>query len=92
MTSQPLIGTIAGHGPPWLMGVLNVTPDSFSDGGLHLAPAAALAHGRALMAEGADILDIGGESTGPGSQPLAASVELDRILPVVRALAREARL
>ncbi len=74
------------------MGVLNVTPDSFSDGSLYLDPAAALAHGRQLVAEGAHILDIGGESTGPGRQPLGAAGELERIEPVVRALAREAPL
>jgi dihydropteroate synthase len=74
-----------------LMGILNVTPDSFSDGGLFAAPEAALAHGEALVAEGADILDIGGESTRSGyvggAVPVDAAEELARVMPVVRALA-----
>jgi dihydropteroate synthase len=71
---------------PRLMGVLNVTPDSFSDGGCHLHPAAAIAHGLALAREGADILDIGGESTRPGSEPVDAATELARVLPVIEGL------
>jgi dihydropteroate synthase len=70
-----------------LMGILNVTPDSFSDGGRFLAPEAALAHGEALAGEGADILDIGGESTRPGSAQVEADEELARVIPIVRALA-----
>src|SRR5438552_3188309 len=62
-----------------LMGVLNVTPDSFSDGGLFLAADAAVAHGRELIAQGADILDIGGESTRPGADPVTAQEEIARI-------------
>jgi dihydropteroate synthase len=73
--------------PYRLMGILNVTPDSFSDGGRFLAPAAALEHARALAGEGADILDIGGESTRPGAQPVAAEEELRRTMPVLEALA-----
>jgi dihydropteroate synthase len=69
------------------MGVLNVTPDSFSDGGNHLAPAAAIAAGLAMAAAGADIIDVGGESTRPGSQPTPPDVEQRRILPVIRTLA-----
>jgi dihydropteroate synthase len=69
-----------------VMGIVNVTPDSFSDGGLHLDPAAAIAHGLALEAEGAAILDIGGESTRPGAEPVPAGVELDRVLPVIEGL------
>lgn len=78
--------------PPWIMGVVNVTPDSFTDGGRYLAADAAIAHGRALLADGAHLLDIGGESTAPGARPLDAQVELARIEPVVRALAGEAVL
>ncbi len=70
-----------------VMGVVNVTPDSFSDGGEFLDPAAAIAHGRRLAAEGADILDIGGESTRPGAAPVDADDELRRVLPVIEALA-----
>jgi len=69
------------------MGVLNVTPDSFSDGGRFLAADDALAQGLALVREGAAIVDIGGESTRPGSDPVAADEELRRVLPVVEALA-----
>ena len=67
------------------MGIVNVTPDSFSDGGRHADTAAALAHCERLLAEGADLLDIGGESTRPGSAPLPLADELARVLPVVRA-------
>ncbi len=69
------------------MGVVNVTPDSFSDGGRFLEPAAAIAHGLELHAEGADILDVGGESTRPGAAPVSAGEEIGRVLPVVEALA-----
>jgi len=69
------------------MGVLNVTPDSFSDGGLYLEPDAAIAAGIALAEAGADIVDVGGESTRPRSQPTPPEVEQARILPVVRGLA-----
>ncbi len=68
------------------MGVVNVTPDSFSDGGLYLDPGAAIAHGNALAAEGAAILDVGGESTRPGAAPVAADEELRRVEPVVAGL------
>lgn len=74
---------------PLLMGIVNVTPDSFSDGGKFLDPAAALAHARQLVAEGADILDIGGESTRPGATPVTEAEELARVLPVITALAKE---
>jgi len=73
-----------------IMGVVNVTPDSFSDGGLFLDAEAAIAHGRELAAEGADILDVGGESTRPGADAVGAEEELARTLPVVEALAGEA--
>lgn len=69
--------------------IVNVTPDSFHDGGVHDAPAAAIAHARACAIAGAHILDVGGESTRPGSQPVDEATERDRVLPVVRALAAE---
>jgi dihydropteroate synthase len=72
---------------PIVMGVVNVTPDSFSDGGAWLDPGAAVAHGHDLARQGADILDIGGESTRPGAEPVAAEEELRRVLPVLEGLA-----
>lgn len=69
------------------MGIVNVTPDSFSDGGRFLDPAAAVAHGLALAAQGADLLDIGGESTRPGAEPVDEAEELRRVLPVIQQLA-----
>src|SRR4051812_15517611 len=74
---------------PVLMGVVNVTPDSFSDGGLFLDPGAAVEHARRLLDEGADILDVGGESTRPGADPVDEELELDRVLPVVERLAAD---
>lgn len=74
---------------PLVMGIVNVTPDSFSDGGTCLDPEAAIAHGLALVAEGAAILDVGGESTRPGAAPVESAEELRRILPVIRGLARQ---
>jgi dihydropteroate synthase len=74
-----------------VMGIVNVTPDSFSDGGRYLDADAAVAHGRELHEQGADILDGGGESTRPGAEPVGVEEELRRVVPVVRALAREAR-
>src|SRR5574340_41697 len=71
---------------PLVMGIVNVTPDSFSDGGQHLQREAALAHARQLIAEGADIIDIGGESTRPGAQPVGLQEELDRVLPIIEGL------
>jgi dihydropteroate synthase len=68
------------------MGIVNVTPDSFSDGGKFLARDAAIAHGRRLIDEGADILDVGGESTRPGATPASLQQELDRVMPVLEAL------
>ena len=73
---------------PRIMGVLNVTPDSFSDGGEHLDPDAAIAYGLKMLDEGADIIDVGGESTRPGFTPVSADTEAKRVLPVVRALAQ----
>lgn len=69
------------------MGIVNVTPDSFSDGGAFLHPAAAIAHGRRLVEEGADLLDLGAESTRPGAAPVSAAEELKRLLPVLKGLA-----
>lgn len=71
------------------MGVVNVTPDSFSDGGRHFDPAAALAHARRLIADGADILDVGGESTRPGAAPVAEADEIARVVPLIRAIRAE---
>ncbi|MFH1104977.1 MAG: dihydropteroate synthase [Actinomycetota bacterium] len=72
-----------------VMGILNVTPDSFSDGGKFLAFDAALGHGLQMHADGADLVDVGGESTRPGSDPVPADEEIDRVVPVIRALAAE---
>ncbi len=74
---------------PVLMGILNVTPDSFSDGGRHADTATAIAHGRRLAAEGAEIVDVGGESTRPGAAAITLQEELARVVPVIRALADE---
>lgn len=81
------------HRPPLIlgqralvMGILNVTPDSFSDGGHHNHVDAALAHARQMLAEGADIIDIGGESTRPGSEHVGVQEELDRVMPVIDAI------
>jgi len=70
------------------MGILNITPDSFADGGRYLDPAAALRQGVDLLAAGADIVDVGGESTRPGAMPVPVDVEMERVVPVVTALAR----
>jgi len=72
---------------PVIMGIVNVTPDSFSDGGAHADPARAIAAGMAMVAAGADIIDVGGESTRPGAAPVSAEQEQARVLPVIRALA-----
>jgi dihydropteroate synthase len=77
---------------PRLMGVVNVTPDSFSDGGRYASRGAAIAHGRALMAAGADILDIGGESTRPGAAQVSTGEELARVVPVIEALTKDGAL
>lgn len=71
---------------PRIMGVINVTPDSFSDGGNHATTELAVAHALSLIAEGADILDIGGESTRPGAEAVSAEAECDRVLPVIRGI------
>ncbi|ENG2092627.1 dihydropteroate synthase [Morganella morganii] len=74
---------------PQVMGILNVTPDSFSDGGTHNTPAKALEHARKMIAEGAAIIDIGGESTRPGAAEVSPEQEAERVIPVVAAIARE---
>jgi dihydropteroate synthase len=79
--------TVTGARSYRLMGVLNVTPDSFSDGGAFLDASAAIAHARELVAQGAEILDIGGESTRPGAEPVSAEDELRRVLPVLEGVA-----
>lgn len=71
-----------------IMGILNVTPDSFSDGGIFLARDAAVTHALAMVEEGADIIDVGGESTRPGAQAVSVQEELDRVIPVIEAIAR----
>jgi dihydropteroate synthase len=77
---------------PRVVGILNVTPDSFSDGGQHAAFDAAVEHGLRMVEEGADMLDIGGESTRPGSAGVSEDEELARVIPVIRRLAREVRV
>ena len=72
--------------PPWLMGILNITPDSFSDGGKFSQTATALAHARAMVSDGAAIIDVGGESTRPGAGPVPDEIQLARVLPVIEAL------
>ncbi|WP_245993921.1 dihydropteroate synthase [Nocardioides immobilis] len=79
-------------GTPLVMGVVNVTPDSFSDGGHFLDTERAIAHGRQLLADGADILDVGGESTRPGATRPLVGEELDRVVPVIEALAADGAL
>src|SRR5690606_7841577 len=77
---------------PRVMGIVNVTPDSFSDGGAHFDLEAAVAHGLKLAGEGADILDVGGESTRPGADEVPLEEELRRVLPVIERLAKETGL
>src|SRR3546814_5757909 len=72
---------------PLIMGIVNVTPDSFSDGAAHFETDAAIAHAHSLIEQGADMLDIGGESTRPGAEPVSEADELKRILPVLKGLA-----
>jgi dihydropteroate synthase len=79
--------TLTPGSPPLILGIVNVTPDSFSDGGQFLDTDAAVAQGLRLVEQGADLLDIGGESTRPGSQPVELEEELSRVVPVVRRLA-----
>ena len=81
-----------GRPLPLLLGVLNVTPDSFSDGGQFLDPDLAVAHAEAMLAEGADIIDVGGESTRPGAEPIDVETELARVVPVIERIAPKARV
>ena len=76
---------------PLIMGILNVTPDSFSDGGRFISPEKALAHARQMIADGADIIDIGGESTRPGSKPVSTTEQVERIVPVIKMLYSETK-
>lgn len=85
--NEPTVPETGRAERPLIMGIVNVTPDSFSDGGRFLAPSDALAHARRLIDGGADILDIGGESTRPGSQPVPPEKQWERIGPVIRELA-----
>ena len=78
--------------PTLVMGVINVTPDSFSDGGKYLNPEAAIAHALELVGQGADILDIGGESTRPGAEPVREAEELHRVIPVIGKLAAKVKI
>ena len=73
---------------PLVVGIVNVTPDSFSDGGRHDTTEAAVAHALALARDGADVLDVGGESTRPGAEPVPADLEAARVVPVVRGIRR----
>jgi len=77
---------------PLIMGIVNVTPDSFSDGGLYLKLDSAISHALALVAEGADILDIGGESTRPGSSSVGLEEELSRVIPVIEGVRRDSAI
>ena len=74
---------------PRVMGILNVTPDSFSDGGLYYAPDQAIEHAGRMISDGADIIDIGGESTRPGSEPVSAAEQLERVLPILKRIRKE---
>ena len=87
MTADLQVDGIPSPGRTLVMGVVNVTPDSFSDGGEWLDPDDAIAHGRELLAEGADLVDVGGESTRPGAVRPTQDVELARVIPVITALA-----
>ena len=89
MTGTPAVAGFPALDRTRVMGVVNVTPDSFSDGGRHLETAAAVRHGLVLLHDGADLLDVGGESTRPGAERVSEQVERDRVVPVVGALAAE---
>ena len=90
ITARPLAFAGLVSQRPLVMGILNITPDSFSDGGRHFDAAAAIAAGHAMLEAGADILDIGGESTRPGAEPVSPDAEIARVIPVVRELAKAA--
>ncbi|MDT8267495.1 dihydropteroate synthase, partial [Roseomonas sp. DSM 102946] len=80
------------EGRPLVMGILNVTPDSFSDGGRYLDHRAAVVAGHAMLEAGADLLDLGGESTRPGATPVDPAAEIARVVPVIRELAPHATI
>jgi dihydropteroate synthase len=88
-TGWSILGGVLSLERPLVMGILNITPDSFSDGGELTSPQRALERAHAMVREGADLLDVGGESTRPGAVPVSASEQLDRILPVLEMLAAE---
>lgn len=89
MTVIDCAGKLLDLSRPRVMGILNVTPDSFSDGGVYLGPDAALNQARQMVEEGADIIDIGGESTRPGAASVSLQEELDRVIPLIEVLAAE---
>ena len=89
---NPFSKALAHLSRPLVMGVINATPDSFSDGGQFVHPEAALEQARRLIAQGADILDIGGESTRPGAVPVDMQEELARVLPIIEAIRRESSI
>ncbi len=86
----PFAGVSAHADRPWVMGVINATPDSFSDGGLRLDPARAIADALEMIEDGADFIDVGGESTRPGADAISVKEEIRRILPIVSGLAKQA--
>ncbi|MDH5729050.1 MAG: dihydropteroate synthase, partial [Gammaproteobacteria bacterium] len=77
---------------PWVMGILNITPDSFADGGKFLSVENALTQARQMIADGADIIDIGGESTRPGAEAVNSDEELDRVIPIIEAIRNESTI
>ncbi len=85
---DPILSNLPADEPPYLMGVLNVTPDSFYDGGHHEETEAAIRHGNRLFERGADVVDVGGESTRPGSEPTTTGEEVRRVVPVIQGLRR----
>lgn len=91
-TTRPIFTDAASGKQKGIMGVVNVTPDSFSDGGKYFDLEAAIEHGFELARQGADIIDVGGESSRPGAEPVSVSEELRRVIPVIRELSREHRV
>lgn len=88
MTSLDCAGRRLDLSRPAVMGILNITPDSFSDGGVFFSSEKAIAHALAMVEQGADIIDVGGESTRPGARPVSVQEEIDRVVPAIEALAR----
>lgn len=89
LTRLPCGNRVLDLSRPHVMGILNVTPDSFSDGGRFVATAAALRHAEAMIAAGATLIDVGGESTRPGARPISPVEEMERVAPIIEAIARE---